>query len=74
MADTGQRDGQVLVREWFDYATRRVPEMQATQSESRLLLEADNKVSEQNGIRNLQSPRAFYRRDVEAIPVVIAKP
>jgi len=48
--------------------------MQATQSESRLLLEADNKVSEQNGIRNLQSPRAFYRRDVEAIPVVIAKP
>ena len=74
MADTGQRDGQVLVREWFDYATRRVPEMQATQSESRLLLEADSKVSQQNGIRNLQSPRAFYRRDVEAIPVVIAKP
>jgi hypothetical protein len=48
--------------------------MQSTQNDARLLLEADNKLSDPNGIRNLQSPRAFYRRDVEAIPVVIAKP
>ncbi len=74
MADLGQKDGEVSVREWFDYATQRVPEMQETRTEARLLLDADNKAADQNAIRNLQSPRAFYRRDVEPIPVIIGRP
>jgi hypothetical protein len=73
MADLG-KDGLVSVREWFDYATQRVPEMQQNNSGTRLLLEADDKTTDQNRVRNLQSPRAFYRREAEANTVIIGKP
>lgn len=74
LADAGKKDGIVTVREWFDYATARVPEMQQQNVASRLLQDADSTSTDPNAIRNLQSPRAFYRRDAESIPVVIAKP
>ena len=74
MADLGQKDGLVSVREWFDYAVERVPEMQQTNNDTRLLLAQDDKMTDQNAVRNLQSPRAFYRREVEAFPVIIGKP
>ena len=74
MADREQPDGQVSVREWFDYATDRVPEMQELVSGSRLLLEEDSKAKDPNHLRNLQRPRAFYRREVELQPVIIGKP
>ena len=74
MADVGQKDGLVSVREWFDYAVERVPEMQQTNNDTRLLLAQDDKMTDQNAVRNLQSPRAFYRREVEAFPVIIGKP
>jgi WD40 repeat protein len=74
MADLGQKDGQVLVREWFDYAIERVPEMQQNNNDTRLLLAQDDKMADQNAVGHLQIPRAFYRREVEAIPVIIGKP
>jgi WD40 repeat protein len=74
LADREQKDGQVSVREWFDYATERVPEMQEQNAGSRLLLEDDEKTRDKGGIRNLQRPRAFYRREAEARPVIIGKP
>jgi uncharacterized caspase-like protein len=73
LADRGQKDGLVSVREWFDYATERVPELQRDNSEARLLLAMDERLRDQNTIRNLQSPRAFYRRDAEPLPVIIGK-
>jgi hypothetical protein len=76
-ADREQKDGQVLVREWFNYATERVPEMQEQNNHSRLLLEEDEKADkarDANRARNLQRPRAFYRREPEAAPLVIARP
>ena len=74
MARADSKDGVITVRTWFDYATARVPEMQQQNVASRLLQDADNAATDPNAIRNLQSPRAFYRRDAESIPVVIAKP
>jgi WD40 repeat protein len=73
-ADREQKDGKVLVREWFNYATERVPEMQEQNNNSRLLLEEDDKVKDASRVRNLQRPRAFYRREAEASPFIIARP
>ena len=72
LADRDAKDGQITVREWFDYATERVPEMQQQNTGTRLLLEIDDKATSVDTVRNLQRPRAFYRR--ESIPVVIARP
>ena len=72
LADREQKDGQVLVREWFNYAAERVPEMQEQNTNSRLLLEEDDK--SKSGVRNLQRPRAFYRREPEPNPLVVGKP
>jgi WD40 repeat protein/uncharacterized caspase-like protein len=74
LADLGQKDGLVSVREWFDYASERVPAMQQNNNGTRLLLAQDDKMADPNGVRNMQSPRAFYRREAEAIPVIIGKP
>jgi WD40 repeat protein len=80
-ADYEPKDGAVLAREWFDYATERVPQMQLE-----LMREAQAKrgvkvafVKGEEQIddpakRNLQHPRVFYRREGEASPVVVARP
>jgi uncharacterized caspase-like protein len=73
-ADRSTKDGQVSVREWFDYATDRVPEMQEENSGARLLLQEDEKSKDPARVRNLQRPRAFYRREPERVPVIIARP
>jgi hypothetical protein len=40
-----------------------VPDLQQSTSDARLLLAMDETLSDQNPVRNLQSPRAFYRRE-----------
>lgn len=78
-ADDAPHDGQILLREWLDYATQRVPLLQRegmqnmgkrgvsvsilTGEEMRSVLE-----------RSLQRPRVFYRREREEHGLVIAKP
>ncbi len=57
-ADRAPKDGQVLIREWLDYATQRVPQMQQ-----------DNV----GKTRNMQRPRVFYRRETEPRPLIVAK-
>jgi WD40 repeat protein len=74
LADRRAKDGEITVREWFDYATDRVPEMQGEADGARLLLLQDDKVQDPNVVRSLQRPRAFYRREVELRPVVVARP
>ena len=78
-ADDGPRDGRVVVREWFDYASRRVPQLQVE-----LMREAQEKRGvkvafvqgdeqlEDPAERNLQRPRAYYRREADARPLVVA--
>lgn len=70
-------DGQVVLREWLDYAVRRVPRMQMEEEERRLLVHTQaggNKPGgkAQGAIR--QQPRVFYRRERDAKPLVVAKP
>ncbi|MBC7930044.1 MAG: caspase family protein, partial [Rubrivivax sp.] len=62
------RDGQIMVREWFDYAAERVP---------RLHME---RVKQKRGLgvvftgeKDVQRPRTFYRREMDSRPLVIAQ-
>ena len=75
LADRDLKDGQVIAREWFNYATERVPQMQEKEMKERLLLfvEGDDKIKDPSK-RNVQRPRVFYRRELEARPMVIGKP
>jgi len=76
LADRDPKDGLELAREWFNYAEERVPQMQEREMQTRLLLnfavnDAKEKDTKQ---RDIQRPRVFYRRELEAHPFVVAKP
>jgi len=73
VADTAPADGVVIAREWLNFATERVPQMQ------------EQKMSQGRGVgleivfvegetRSVQRPRVFYRRELETNPLVIVKP
>jgi WD40 repeat protein len=78
-ADTTPKDGQVVLREWFDYAMWRVPQMQlAKMQEGRELKHEIAFVQGEEKLRDLakrrlQRPRAFYRRELEVQPFVVTK-
>ena len=79
-ADSQPKDGQVVLREWLDYATDRVPRMQESKMKegrglkhSVAFVEGEEKVEEVDK-RNVQRPRVFYRREPESQPMVVAKP
>jgi WD40 repeat protein/uncharacterized caspase-like protein len=79
-ADTQPADGQVFLKEWLDYATQRVPQMQEEK-----LKEAQGRQLEQvvafvpgdektdPAKRNLQRPRVFYRRELGVEPFIVAR-
>ncbi|HYH85054.1 MAG TPA: caspase family protein [Pyrinomonadaceae bacterium] len=78
-ADAEPRDGSVLVREWFDYATGRVPQIYEDQKKREDEIGPIQLGSLGNkGLRvvddGVQRPRAFYRREIDAQPLVVAKP
>jgi uncharacterized caspase-like protein len=79
-ADNQPKDNLVVLREWLDYATERVPRMQeAKMRESRgvglgvAFVEGEQVVTEVDK-RNVQRPRVFYRREQETEPLVVARP
>ena len=79
-ADGQPKDGRVVLREWLDYATDRVPRMQESKlKEGRglkhavVFVEGEEKVEEVDK-RSVQRPRVFYRREPESQPMVVAKP
>jgi WD40 repeat protein len=72
-ADNNRKDGKVLVREWFNYATERVPQMQEQNPGFRILLE-EEKAKDPTRSSGVQRPRAFYRRELEARPLIVAQP
>jgi WD40 repeat protein len=80
IADTQPKDGVLIAREWLDFATERVPQMQEQKmNEGRGLgltisfTEGEGNVADPQQ-RSVQRPRVFYRREMEANPLVIAKP
>lgn len=80
-ADREPKDGQVLVREWLNHATKRVPQMQEemmveslrTRGLNIFFVEGEEKIKEPEK-RSLQRPRVFYRRELEAQSLIVAKP
>jgi WD40 repeat protein len=68
-------DGQVLLREWLDYAKRRVPHMRQEQASQNPLLK-NKSLDEVEVIERglVQRPRVFYRREPELQPFVVARP
>jgi WD40 repeat protein len=80
-ADQAPADGQVFLKEWLDYATERVPQMQAeklNEGSGRQLeqvvafVPGDEKTDPAK--RNLQRPRVFYRRELGVEPFIVAQP
>jgi len=78
VADNGPQDGVLSVREWLDFATERVPQMQEEKmKQSRgvglTFTEGEQTVADPQK-RSVQRPRVFYRRELDANQLVMAKP
>ncbi len=79
-ADGAPKDGQVEVREWLNYATSRVPQMQELKIEETRTLGRELTFAEgedgggTTGIQQVQRPRVFYRREAPPQPFIVAKP
>ena len=80
VADNEPKDGIVSAREWLDFATERVPQMQEEKMKQGRGLglniafaEGEQKIADPEQ-RSVQRPRVFYRREMETDPLVIAKP
>ncbi len=80
VADSAPKDGVVIAREWLNFATERVPQMQEQRmSEGRgvglqiAFTEGETNIADPQK-RSVQRPRVFYRRELEANPLVIVKP
>ena len=78
-ADSDPKDGEVGVREWFDYASTRVPNMQLEKMKQarglglNLSFLENEKVVPNSEQRVTQTPRVFYRRESEGRPLIVAK-
>ena len=80
-ADDAPKDGQILLREWLDYTTVRLPELQMDGMKRMAALGRDVSImrgAQPIGVspedRETQRPRVFYRRESDPQPIVIAKP
>jgi WD40 repeat protein len=78
-ADSDPKDGEVWVREWFDYASTRVPNMQLEKMKQARgvglnlsFLEGEKRVPALERLVT-QTPRVFYRRESEGRPLIVAK-
>ncbi|MBA3321854.1 MAG: caspase family protein [Pyrinomonadaceae bacterium] len=79
-ADDDPKDAEVLVREWLNYATERVPKLQEELMLSALrgrglnmaFVEGEEKIKGPKS-RSVQQPRVFYRRELEAQPLIVSK-
>jgi hypothetical protein len=77
LADTAPADGEVSVTEWFEYAARRVPQMQSEtlnliphEGERQLSFEMSaGKISTKPS--GLQTPRLYYRREQQGQKAII---
>jgi uncharacterized caspase-like protein len=70
-AADADHDGEVTLREWFDYALARVPRLREETLQSKSLEDVTPKVKAVK-IQKSQTPRVFYRREREAQPMIVA--
>jgi len=79
LADFEPKDGRVVVREWLDYATLRVPQIQSEElkqarSAGRSLTFGGETRGVTDGSDSAQHPKLFYRREIESSAWVVANP
>src|SRR5215213_7924979 len=74
IADSQPKDGVVIAREWLNFATERVPQMQEEKMSHGRGIGLEIVFAEGGEKRSVQRPRVFYRRELEANPLVITKP
>jgi WD40 repeat protein/uncharacterized caspase-like protein len=76
-ADEEPKDGILQAREWLDYAAERVPQMQLEKLKQARALNLSLSFAEGSAADperpSLQRPRAFYRRELEDHPLVLAR-
>lgn len=77
MADDEPHDGKILDREWLDYATSRVPEMQletvrSFQSQGRSISFGQGAEHAHESATS-QRPKVFYRRELGLSPWIVAQ-
>ena len=81
-ADSDPKDSEIVVREWFDYATTRVPNMQLEKLKAARDLgvglsfvdpDAKPMSAAPSPERVTQTPRVFYRRRSEDRPLIVAR-
>lgn len=78
LAGDDPKDGQITLREWLDFATQEVPQMQLQameeanrRGEDLAIVEGEQKIKNLQQ-RTLQHPRVFYRREPETQPFILA--
>lgn len=74
VADSSPKDGLVIAREWLNFATERVPQMQEQKMSQGRGVGLEEIMFSEGEKRSVQRPRVFYRRELEANPLVITKP
>ena len=75
VADTQPKDGVVIAREWLNFATERVPQMQEEKMTQGRGIGLEGEITFVEGEkRTVQRPRVFYRRELETNPLIITKP
>ena len=74
-ADNMPKDGLVSVREWFDYATNRVPQLRQVVSDGLLKAEQGKGLEEEEEVKNkgTQRPRVFYRRQPDLRSLIVSR-
>jgi hypothetical protein len=71
VADT-DHDGEVTLREWFDYARARVPKLREETLQSKSLEEVSAATRAAVKNQKSQTPRVFYRREPDVRPMIVA--
>jgi hypothetical protein len=81
VADTHPKDGKITVKEWFDYAGRRVPQLRKDVNEGLFAVEAKKDLEEEETKekkkktkeKSSQRPRVFYRRQNNSQALIISQ-
>jgi uncharacterized caspase-like protein len=74
-ADDDPKDGKITVREWLNYSTKRVPEVQEEKLQQARSLRRELKFGDLGKAQSGKSqvPKVFYRRELETTPWIIAE-
>jgi WD40 repeat protein len=71
-APDADHNGEVTLREWFDYALARVPKLREETLQSKSLDEVNPTVKAAAQNQKSQTPQVFYRRETDSNPLVVA--